>query len=143
MAENRNITWDVTIEVNSNVTTPFKLYLKGQNLDYGKWRTNPPSEIEFPRPGQKKQIQFAAEGAACTASGTQGKVIYETNDNPGEPTTYEFFWDIPFSSANSGNVLVTRGAPNNNFNLDNGGGVPKTGNSVTVNVKITQINPVI
>jgi Aegerolysin len=141
MAENRNITWNCTLTVDSNVTTPYNLYLQSQSLSWGKWATNPPSTITAPAAGSSTNFSFEAEGAECSATGTEGTVVYVANDNLQSPTTFTFTFDIPYSSANSGNATISSGAANGNYDLDNGGGVPVSGNSVSVDVTITQTNP--
>ncbi len=139
MAENRNITWNITLKINQNVSTPFKLTLKEQHLDWGKWASNPPSEIKVPANASEVKVTCKAQGAQCSATGTEGYFVYKSTDSLDHPTEFTFKFDIPYSSANSGNVTGS----SSNYDLDNGGGVPKSGNSPTVNVVITQVEPTI
>lgn len=133
MAENRNITWEVTYKINGDVTTPAKLMLQSSNLSWGKWQNAPPSEIKA---SDSMPVRFKACGAACSATGTQGSVVYKGDDAEG--TLFTLTFDIPYSSANSGGV--TGGS--SYFDIS-GGSVPVSGNSVTVPVTITQVKPVI
>jgi Aegerolysin len=143
MAENRNITWNIKLVVNSNVTTVIPLNLYSQNLDWGKFMTNPPSQIKVDGPGKSTTASFKAAGAECSATGTEGTVVFKASDQPvdADKTTFTFKWDIPFSAANSGNATMTTNT--NYFTIDNGGGVPVSGNSVSVDVTITQVGPII
>ena len=143
MAENRNITWNVALVIKSDISSPFSFYLKDAKLEWGKWRVNPPSDVIASEAGKTYKFQFIAEGTSCTAEGTEGKVIYESDDNSSEPTTIEFYFDVPFTKANKGNVYITGGASNGNYSINNGGGVPKTGNEPVIEVSITQVKPVV
>lgn len=143
MAENRNITWNIKLIVNSNVTTVIPLNLYSQHLDWGKFMTNPPSQISAGSAGGTANASFKAAGAECSATGTQGTVVFKAADQSidSDKTTFSFIWDIPFSAANSGNATMTTNT--NYFTINNGGGVPVSGNSVTVDVTITQVGPTI
>lgn len=134
MAENRNITYSLTFKIDSNVVAPAKLLLTSQHLSYGKWASSPPSEI-LTTPGGSVAVSFTAEGASCSATGTSGSVVYTGTDD--EKTTFTLTFDIPYSAANSGNL--TGGSAN--FNTT-GGQVPVSGNSVSVDVTIEQVEPV-
>jgi len=84
-------------------------------------------------------VSFKSEGADCSATGTQGSVTYTSTDSTTNASYFTFTWDIPYSESNSGNVTIND--PLGNYTLDNGGGVPQSGNSVSVNVTITQTGP--
>lgn len=135
MAENRNITWELTYKIDGKVTTPAKLMLQSKDLSWGKWVDSPPSEIKTTAGGSAKAT-FKACGAACSATGTEGTVVYKGDDAEG--TTFTLKFDIPYSAANSGGV--TGGS--SYFDVE-GGNVPVSGNSVTAKVTITQVKPVI
>jgi hypothetical protein len=137
MAENRNITYNFTYEIDSKVTPQgkAKLQLQSCHLDWGKWVDEPPTEITA-EIGKSTKVSFKACGAACTATGTEGSVVYKATDS--DKTVFTLSFDIPYSSANSGNL--TGGSEN--FE-QSGGVVPVSGNSVSVDVKITQIKPTI
>jgi hypothetical protein len=74
-------------------------------------------------------------GAQCSATGTQGSAVFTCPDNQ---TTITFQFDIPYSSANSGGVFIN-GPSSQKYRID-GGQVPVSGNSVTVDVTITQLS---
>ncbi|GEM_PF-6666032 len=135
MAENRNITWELTYVISKDVTTPAKLMLQSDDLEWGKWMTAPPSQIST-TPGNSKKVTFKAAGRACTSTGTEGSVVYKGDD--AENTVFTLKFDIPYSKANSGGV--TGGS--SYFSID-GGEVPVSGNSVTAKVTITQVKPTI
>lgn len=135
MAENRNITYNLTFKIAANVTSPAKLVLQSCPLEWGKWGTEPPNQITA-TPGQQTTVSFKAMGAACSATGTQGYVEYKGTD--AESTVFRLTFDIPYSAANSGNL--TGGS---DYFDTTGGGVPVSGNSVTVDVTITQVKPTI
>lgn len=143
MAENRNITWKVKLITAADVKTSCNLYLKDSTLTDGKWAVNPPSTVLGPAAGVTTEFEFKAEGRECSAYGTAGQVVYESDDNISDPTVIEFKFNIPFADANDGNVLIKDGAANGTYEIDNGGGVPKSGTSVTVNAKITQVEPTV
>lgn len=136
MAENRNITWNVTLKIAGNVTTPFPIILRESKLSEGKWTTSPPAQMTA-HVGQSGTYSFGSKGAACSARGTQGTATFASIDGS---TVFNFLWDIPYSSSNSGNVSMTNEIGSYTIT---GGFVPRSGNSVTVEVTITQIAPTV
>jgi hypothetical protein len=141
MAENRNITWNITLKIDPKVTTRFKLFLASQFLEHGKFMSNPPGEISVPEGKSETKISFTSAGRACTATGTQGEVLYKSSDSEKDPSEFKFSWEVPFTGDNQGNVTAPNGSFN--YNLDNGGGVPRSGSSVSIDVVITQYKPTI
>ncbi|HZV69031.1 MAG TPA: hypothetical protein VFG10_05780 [Saprospiraceae bacterium] len=136
MAENRNITYNLTFKVNPNVTSVAKLILQSQDLSSGKWQSDPPNEIKVANAGDSIKVTFKASGRACTATGVGGSVVYKGTDP--DDTVYTLKFEIPYSEANSGNL--TGGST---YYDTTGGKVPISGNSVTVDVTITQTKPII
>lgn len=125
----------------SVVSTQFPLNLITSNLDSGKWASNPPSQIVVPTGQKQTSFSFEAEGSDCSATGTGGTVVYTSSDSSTNASSFTFTFEISYSESNSGNVTTNN--PSANYQLDNGGGVPQSGNSVSVNVTITQVGPVV
>lgn len=136
MAENRNITWNIKLVINDNVTSRYTLKLQDARLNWGKWDVNPPAEIRVPIGQKEVKISFRAMGQSCSATGTEGTVTY-VGDDP-ERTNFTLKWDIPYSTANYGGV--TGGS--NYYDLK-GGRVPASGSSVTADLELRQTKPTI
>jgi hypothetical protein len=133
MAENRNITWEIIYRFEGEMTHPATLHLESDALERGKWIQVPPIEIKT-SPGNSTHVLFKACGTACSATGVSGAVVYKADDPEG--TRFRLSFDIPYSSANSGRV----NGGSSSFRVE-GGLVPASGNSVTVPVKIIQVDP--
>jgi hypothetical protein len=141
MAESRQITWNIKLKIANDVTTRFPINLKSQDLEHGKMVVEPPSQLSVPVGRSEANFSFKSTGRSFSLRGTEGLVIYAAGDNPTSPTQFDFFWAVPYNKANEGNVSMN--SITNYFLLDNGGGVPKEGHDVTVNVTITQVGPTI
>lgn len=141
MAESRQITWNIKLKIANGVTTRFPLNLKSQDLVHGKMVVEPPSQMVVPAGQSEANFSFKSTGRSFSLRGTEGLVVYAAGDNPTSPTQFDFFWKVPYNNANEGNV--TMNSVTNYYLLDNGGGVPKEGDAVTVNVTITQVGPTI
>ncbi|AYG70175.1 hypothetical protein CCGE531_29495 (plasmid) [Rhizobium sp. CCGE531] len=82
--------------MNVNNTSGGVLTLNSDGLDWGKWTTNPPTQIT-----NNQIATFSAEGAKGSATGTQGSVVYYFSDNV---TYLTISFDIPYTGANSGGL---------------------------------------
>lgn len=74
------------------------LTLNSNSLSWGKWVTNPPTQI-----ANGTTATFYAEGAKGSATGTQGSVVYYFSDNQ---TYLTISFDIPYTGANSGGLTL-------------------------------------
>jgi hypothetical protein len=74
------------------------LTLTNSSLPWGKWSTNPPTQIKT-----GTTAFFMAQGAKGSATGTQGSVSYMFSDNA---TSFTVSFDIPYSGANSGGLTL-------------------------------------
>ena len=70
----------------------------GEGLSRGKWTTSPPTQI-----GNSMAVNFKATGAKGSATGAQGSVTYML---PNGKISFEIYFHIPYSSANSGGIVV-------------------------------------
>jgi len=135
MSEKRNITYNLTFAIDSGVSTPAKLLLQSADLTHGKWLTAAPSEI-VAKVGGSTTVSFKASGAKGSATGAAGSVVYKGTD--ADETEFNLTFSIPYSKANSGNL--TGGSE---YYTTQGGSIPVSDHSATVNVTITQNKPTI
>ena len=75
------------------------LTLNSNSLSWGKWGANPPTQI-----ASGQTVNFYAEGAKGSATGTQGSVVYYFSDNQ---TYLTINFDIPYTGANSGGLNMS------------------------------------
>ncbi|MEZ2219729.1 hypothetical protein [Rhizobium sp. RCC_161_2] len=85
--------------MNVKNTTSGILTLNSNNLSWGKWGNNPPTQI-----ASGQTATFYAEGAKGSATGTQGSVVYYFSDNQ---TYLTINFDIPYTGANSGGLNMS------------------------------------
>lgn len=92
MSENQNVTCYI------KNTSGQPLTFASQNLEWGKFRTSPPSQIEDGQIGS-----FKASGAKATAAGTEGTVTYRAAVD----AIFSISFNIPYSGSNEGTFTCT------------------------------------
>ncbi len=109
-------------------STEYPFTLSESKLDHGKWKTNPPTQIEA-----GDTASFYSEGDSGTWTGTEGYVTYTLPDNE---TTSKISFDIPYSGSNSGGMVVdgpsasTYTAEETDSSYENVASFPSSGDSV-------------
>lgn len=93
MAESINIDFYLRNDTGAAITNT------GSPLSWGKWQTSPPTQID-----SGTTAHFKASGRANSATGTEGSVTYQLPDNL---TSITINFDIPYSGANTGGMVMT------------------------------------
>jgi hypothetical protein len=138
MAEDRNITFNVKFKIEGNVTNAFNITLKEKQYESGKESNGaPPSQVTLSS-GEEQSVTFGACGAKDSASGTEGHITFVASAYG--DFKIEFDWDIPYSSANSGGVLLINDT-NQYYKISGDTSIGPTGNSKSLTTIITQVGP--
>ena len=121
MAEDRNVT--------GKITTPVSLMLNTFNLPWGKWQTNPSTQVAA---GSQGVTVFYAMGRKGSATGTEGTVTYAAPDG----TLFALYFDDPYSSGNNATLTARNGqASSYRCQVD----FPRSGNSWVATYTIQKI----
>ncbi|MER5543471.1 aegerolysin family protein [Streptomyces sp. NPDC001118] len=113
--------------------TAAPLKVKSKELYWGKWVDRGNHEpIEIPA-GERRQA-FRTSGRQSSASGTEGKVVYQIGDE--QTATVEIYWDVPWVSGSSNTVRVT---PSNKYILAPMEGFVGSGSTESVTITVGRI----